>query len=127
MEQMGEELLPINRSRCLTVVAAVSVVAEWARGPRDKPRKGGHAARALPLGVWTGCMGTGGVWLCAVIKKKLLQSLWPLFLLCLRLPVSGLGGDAGLGRRLSVEPEFLVAYRFFFRSGGFNLFQVQCE
>ena len=72
LEQMGEELLPINRSRCLTVVAAVSVVAEWARGPRDKPRKGGHAARALPLGVWTGCMGTGGVWLClcAVIKKK---------------------------------------------------------
>ena len=70
MEQMGEELLPINRSRCLTVVAAVSVVAEWARAPRDKPRKGGHAARALPLGVWTGCMGTGGVWLCAVIKKK---------------------------------------------------------
>ena len=44
------------------------------------------------------------------------QSLWwPVFLLCLiRLPVSGLCGDAGLGRRLNVEPELLVACRFFF-------------
>jgi len=106
-------------------VVAVSVVAEWAgKGTtRQATQRWARGTSAFARRVDRVHGLAGGV-CCDGKKKKLQQSLWwPVFLLCLiRLPVSGLCGDAGLGRRLNVEPELLVACRFFFRSGGFNLF-----
>jgi hypothetical protein len=107
------------RAACCLTVVAVSVVAEWARAPRDKRRKGGHAARALPLGVWTGCMGGGGGVCCAKENGAEPEASVPLCLSGYRHLVCVV--MLALGRRLNVEPELLVAWRVFsFR--GFNFF-----